>query len=308
MNTACLDEAVEATGLLPPTVPSHKHGGGWTPKISKRSLNIIRRQLDDKPTLTARELKEQSPILLQNVHVRTNQKAIRKKLSYRKVTARKKPFVTDLQCKKRVTFAKKYSSWTLDDWRRVLWTDESTFCVSESKGKKVWRVRDSDPCNPKFTRKTVKHPASLMVWGEFSYGGSADLIIFPKGQTVTKVVYLHLLENKLAECFAATGSEVLQQDGAPAHTAKVVKQWLYTSEVECISDWPSSSPDNSPIENLWAIVKQKLTGEDTSTLSKLEVALRRVWSSISPSTHRKLVDTIPDHLLEVKKRKGYPIN
>ncbi|KAK3890836.1 hypothetical protein Pcinc_005241 [Petrolisthes cinctipes] len=90
-------------------LPFHKHGGGWIPKICKRTL-VIRRQLDEKPTLTARQLKEQNPILLKDVSVRIIQSVIQKRLKYRKVAARKKPLVTNVQRKKRVAFVKKCAS------------------------------------------------------------------------------------------------------------------------------------------------------------------------------------------------------
>ncbi len=289
-------------------IPHHLHGGGWRPKISGRTLAHIKRQLDQNPHLTARQLKEQNPMLLQDVSVRTIQKNIQTKLNYRKMRARNKPFVSEVHRKKRLAFVQKYSSWTLDEWRRVLWTDEATFRVSDTKGKKVWRRKGSDPHDPKFTAKSVKHPPSLMAWGAFSYGGVADLHIFPKGQSVTKDVYLSLLDSRLADCFAATGGEVLHQDGAPCHTAHIVKEWLVSSQVECIPDWPANSPDMSPIENLWGIVKCKLRNEDTSTLPKLECALRRAWSSVSQETVEKLADSLPSRLMEVRKRKGYPIS
>ena len=146
-----------------------------------------------------------------------------------------------------------------------------------------------------------------MVWGAFAYGGKADLHIFPKGQSVTKDVYLSLLDEKLADCFGATGAEVLQQDGAPCHTAQLVKHWLRDSEVEVIPDWPPNSPDISPIENLWAIIKTKIREEDTSSLEKLEAALRRAWSAVPPSTLQKLADSLPDRLADVRKRKGQPL-
>lgn len=122
-------------------------------------------------------------------------------------------------------------------------------------------------CNPKFTIKTVKHPAL----------------------------------RRLA-------LEMLQQGGAPCYTTKIVKHWLCTSEVECFHDWPSSSPDVSPFKKPWAIVKNKLRGEDTSTMAEVVVVLRRAWSSISPSTLRILADSIQDRILEQRRLKGYSIN
>lgn len=34
-------------------IPCHRHGGGWHPKVNDRTLALIRRQLDENPTLTA---------------------------------------------------------------------------------------------------------------------------------------------------------------------------------------------------------------------------------------------------------------
>ena len=91
-----------------------------------------------------------------------------------------------------------------------------------------------------------------LLWcgGTFSYGGAADIIILPEGPTVTKDVYLRLLDSNFAKCFAATGAEVLPGYGAPYDIATVAKFWPCASEVECIPNWPSSSPDHSPSENL----------------------------------------------------------
>ena len=68
--------------------------------------------------------------------------------------------VTEAQRVKRLAFAKKYSSWTQEDWRKVLWTDESVFRISDTKGMKVWRRKGSDPCDPRYTAKalSLKHP------------------------------------------------------------------------------------------------------------------------------------------------------
>ena len=65
-------------------------------------------------------------------------------MEYHKVRARSKLFVTEAHWKKRIEFAQKYASWTVDDWMKVLWTDESVFRVSDTKGLIVWRLKGSD--------------------------------------------------------------------------------------------------------------------------------------------------------------------
>ena len=43
--------------------------------------------------------------------------------------ARRRPFLKDLDRKRRFAYALKYRHWTVEDWKRVIWTDESSFHV-----------------------------------------------------------------------------------------------------------------------------------------------------------------------------------
>ena len=59
-------------------VPEHKHGGGKALKISPKCLRLIKRKLDICPSLTAKELKEKNPKLLNDVSIRAIQENIQK--------------------------------------------------------------------------------------------------------------------------------------------------------------------------------------------------------------------------------------
>ena len=171
----------------------------------------------------------------------------------------------------------------------------------------MWKSPTASACDPRLTVTSVKHPPYLMVWGAFGYGGLGNLVILPKGQTVNSERYIKLLQENLGECFAKTGWEILQQDGAPCHTSKAAKNWLSDWEVEYIMDWPGQSPDISPIENLWGIIKARLRQEDTSTIPKLELAIQKVWDEIPASHCQNLADSVPNRLKQVIKAKGFPI-
>ncbi len=49
---------------------------------------------------------------------------------------------------------------------------------------------------------------------------------------------------------------VFQLDNAKPHTAAITTAWLRRRRVRLLN-WPACSPDLSPIENIWHIVKQK---------------------------------------------------
>ena len=48
-----------------------------------------------------------------------------KKHSFKAVTKKKKPLLTAVHRKKRLAFAQKYREWTVEDWKRVIWSDET---------------------------------------------------------------------------------------------------------------------------------------------------------------------------------------
>ena len=287
-------------------VPAHGHGGGRPRATAPRTLKVLRREIERNPTLTARKLKEENPDLLGDTSLRTVHRVLHRDLGYSKVTARKKPLITEAQRKRRVLFAKEHKDWTLEKWRRVLWSDEATFYVSDTSGKKVWRARDSDPLAVNRIATAVKHPQHIMVWGSFGYGGLGDLVILPYNETVNKEAYYIILNEYLESSFEKSATDIFQQDGAPPHTARLIKNWFSDCDIYYITDWPPNSPDLSPIENLWAVIKAKLREKNTSSLPKLAAELCNAWESLDPATLRQLADSLPKRLEEVLKRKGTP--
>jgi len=67
--------------------------------------------------------------------VKVSRPTIRKALASQGVyscVAAKKPFLTDVHRQRRLEFAKKYKSYTIEDWKKVIWTDESSFEIGKN--------------------------------------------------------------------------------------------------------------------------------------------------------------------------------
>ena len=286
------------------SVPAPLPKPGRPRLTSARTRSVIARQVNKDPKLTARELKEKNPKLLGNVSLRSVQQLLHDDLGYKSYRARKKPLLTELQKAKRVRFCKKYLNWSEEDWKTVLWSDEASFTVTGTPSHRVYRKPGSDALDPKYMTKFVKHPASLMVWGCFTYHGVGDLVVLPANEKVNQYNYLELLCDVLCNSFDKTKAQVFMQDSAPAHIAKSVTKWLGDCEVSYIRDWPGNSPDINPIENLLSHMKKQLRSMDTSSVPKLEAAIKKLWASFSPSVLQNLATSVPKRLKEIIKRKG----
>ncbi len=107
-------------------------------------------------------------------------------------------------------------------------------------------------------KSSVKFPQSVMIWGEMSCAGVGPLCFLKTN--VTAPVYQEIFEHLMlpsADQLFKDADFILQQDVAPAHTAKSTKSWVNDHGVGVL-DWPANSPDLNPRENIWGIVKRKM--------------------------------------------------
>ncbi|KAI2645857.1 Transposable element Tcb1 transposase [Labeo rohita] len=89
-------------------------------------------------------------------------------MGYRCRIPQVKPLLNQKQRQKRLTWATEKQHWTVAQWSKVLFSDESKFCMSfGNQGARVWR-KTGEREMPKCLKSSVKYPQSVMVWGAMS--------------------------------------------------------------------------------------------------------------------------------------------
>ena len=115
-------------------------------KATERDLRHLQTVLQANPRMKIAEATDQLPTA---VSTRTTRRRAHD-LGFNSRVAVKKPFVNDTHRERRLQFAEDHAHWTMDDWRAVLWTDESSFEIGKpSRQIKVWRGKKAkfDPKN-----------------------------------------------------------------------------------------------------------------------------------------------------------------
>jgi transposase len=159
----------------------------------------------------------------------------------------------------------------------VCFSDESNFEILADKAQFV-RRRSGEANHLDCVIRTVKHPLSIMVWSVISSKGTGRLYIVEG--TMRQDQYKKILETKLIpqlrNWFQHGERFIFMQDGAPCHTAKSVSTFLRANNIPVLP-WPGNSPDMNPIENLWELVKRRVSENIITTKKDLIEKLIAVW-------------------------------
>ena len=90
-----------------------------------------------------------------------------------------------------------------------------------------------------------------MIWGVIKYGTKIQFVRVSGHENA--VYYFQILRVGLFPFFNSS-ADFFQQDNAPIHNARITLEFLEENNIVLLK-WPASSPDMSPIENMWNIVK-----------------------------------------------------
>ena len=290
----------ESTGSI-----DRKQGQGW-PRISTEADDKLLEGLSraDKKA-TAQELRQRWRT---QSNVNASRETVNRRLLAMDLPARrprKKPLLQPFQRENRLAFARKHQNWRFRDWKRVIFSDETWFETFSDAGKMWVRRRKGEEMEPDCLVSKVKHPQKVMIWGAITPWGKSKLVFIDGRVNAEK--YLSILRESRITTFVKNHPDphpLLMEDGAPAHRAKVVAQWHADRGIKLLPNWPGSSPDLNPIENVWGVMKRRIEKENPTNLEGIKKIILRVWRALDGDFLRKLYDSMPRRMDLVIKAKG----
>ncbi len=188
-------------------------------------------------------------------------------------------------------------------WKTVLWSDESKFEVLFGKlGRHViWlkRTRTTQVViSAQFRSLHLWWYGVAWVrvaWAAYTSGKAPSMLKgYPSSRTTYAPSRRRLFQGR--PC-------IFQHDNARPHTASITTSWLRRRRIRVLK-WPACSPDFSPIENIWRIIKRKMRQRRPKTVEQLEACIRQEWDNIPIPKLEQLVSSVPRRLQTVIKRRG----
>lgn len=224
------------------------------------------------------------------------------------VVKKKRPLLRAKHHKACLDFAIAHRDWTVEDWKRVIWSDETKINRLGSDGRKwVWK-KAGEKLSDRLVEGTLKFGGgSLMMWGcmlweGVGYGCKID-------GRMDAELYTQILEDELQQTLQFYGKEaadiIFQQDNDPKHKSRRATKWFEDHEY-IVMVWPSQSPDLNPIEHLWVFLKRRLADypEPPKGILELWERAEAEWNKIPKETVQNLIESMPRRMEAVIKAKG----
>jgi hypothetical protein len=283
---------------------SQRQNCGMKKIFGSRYAHRIHRAVTVNPFMSAREVRmfiEDGKLRLPSR--RTISRVLQTTLRMPARRPAKKPRLTAQQRQTRLEFCERYEGWTADDWERVLFSDESMIQQFRCFHQYVRRPA-GQRFNIRYTKTTVKHCDSVMIWGAFGARGVGDLFFIPSGVVMDSGLYTEVMNSCLETSMAKAQCTVFQQDGAPCHKAASVRSYFEEHHIDVL-EWPGNSPDLNPIENLWHIVKMEVAKMHPTSWFALLDAILEVWrTKITAEMCRELARSMPERIRAVIAARG----
>ena len=235
--------------------------------------------------------------------------------------AAEKPGLRPENMKARLAWAQRYKDWTVEDWKRVIWSDESSIWVGVNPRRR-WVIRPSgERLNPKYVKPTFKAAqVKVMVWACFTGERLGPLIVCDEGgigaNEYEDILYdglFSLLDDLLEFSDITENDFIFMQDNAPCHKATAILEFLQENQVS-VMKWPAQSPDLNPIENLWADFKARFHKRFTELFNhpsksvearyRYSAVLEEVWYTQGQEMIDALLESMPKRVQAVLEANG----
>ena len=261
---------------------------GGRPKTKENRIQIVEEKIEQNQKTSIRRLSNETGIPKTSVH-----RILKKYLSLKCWKPVRVQFLSEIDHESRVNCCKQILvAYDCKKFSNLFFSDEcSIYLTTGSQNLVMWSNE-----NPFYQEQVKTYPPSVMIWAAMNEN---HLIgpFFIDGK-VTAASYLEMLKNEFYPEIVRRGlkrSCNLQQDGAPAHTARVVQDFLnekfpmrWVGKFGPVP-WPARSPDLTSCDNaLWGIVKRIITQDRPKSKNELKEAIKSAFHQINSDMLRNI--------------------
>lgn len=218
------------------------------------------------------------------------------------------PRLSDNHKAARLNWCRQHRSWSVHQWKNVVFTDESRFCLRWTDGRvRVRRLRGTRLSNQDAVQWTDRQGTggSIMVWAGISFRHKSAMIQVE--QTMDGKKYRDDILEPVAIPFGLESvgpGFIFQDDNATPHRCGLVNTFHDQNMEYVHMEWPSKSPDLNPIEQMWDQLGRAISRCSIQRLRDLAPTVISEWDSIPQTNVQRLIRSMRSRCEHVIAARG----
>ncbi|EDU42948.1 HMG box protein [Pyrenophora tritici-repentis] len=290
--------------------PTTEEKRGRKPKLSQKDLERCDRFLQDVGwdgrVLTWPQLAEELQLDVSGNTLRS----VLGSMDYHKCIACTKGWVSRKLAKKRVEHSETMLALkpTAEDWRDVRFSDE-VHCRVGPQGKlriirKPGERYCSDCIQEQLNRDDERTWETSHIWGAVGYNFKSNLTFYSNPTNRNGKLSLHVYRDQILEPVVKKWVQndppfILEEDNDSGHgggsSSNIVATWKRQNNLDFFFNC-SNSPDLSPIENCWQVMKQHLKKFPHWDEFETRELASEGWQKVSQSFINERINQMPERL------------
>lgn len=211
---------------------------------------------------------------------------------------------------KRLRYCRTKLHWNVqENWSRIIFSDETKIEIGNDSKVYVWRRSDErfhSDCVGVVPNADLTVKCSAMFWGCISYFGVGTLT--QVDGNINSEKYISVLDANLWPVVARHFSNLpwtLQEDNAPCHVSKRTSDWKTENQILTLP-WPSQSPDLNIIENVWKVIKCRVSRRLHEIKNKQDLirVVNEIWIGLHLHYIQSLYRSLPKRIRTVIRTRG----
>jgi hypothetical protein len=108
-----------------------------------------------------------------------------------------------------------------------------------------------------------------------------------------------------AKCVNERGYMIYMNDEAGYHTFKLSAKWRHENGLKRMS-WSAQSPNLNPIENLWRLIKLRISGRRhrVHSVEEMKRVIEDEWNNLTPEDFQASIESMQRRCQAVIKARG----
>ena len=278
--------------------PKKKPPSVATPHVTKQILRMAHGVKNMSTRTVVERMKEKGTRVSQSTVYR-----VLKRAGLTKKKNKKSFRLTNLQKAKRVKYARAHLYEHRDE---LVFLDETAVVATSTPNPHndgTWLRKEEEAD----VTQQDKHPLKINAISAISLRGISKLHLYRSAMnSATFLCYLKKIVRELRNGPYKNHQLKLVMDSATYHRHHKVEAWMRDHDVQWVKkeEWPASSPDINPVENLWSTLQSRITSKGPTTMRSLMNLASRTWNALTLDEVAKCINALPSRYREIIRRKG----